>query len=121
MRIFGGMKERLNLTIDRALLEAMKVYAASKQMSVSELVETYFRSVTKPVHRKNILDLVDELGEPDLVGQQEPSKVYAPAATQEELPPGRTEKSFAQLEAELIAWATQPGPMTNAKKRKHGF
>lgn len=58
------MKERLNLTIDSGLLEAMKSYAASKRISVSELVESYFRSVTRPVERKNILDLVDELGAP---------------------------------------------------------
>ena len=58
------MKERLNLTIDGQLLEAMKAYAAGKGMSVSELVESYFRSVTKPVQRKNILDLVDELVPP---------------------------------------------------------
>lgn len=55
------MKERLNLTIDGELLDAMKAYAAGKGMSVSELVENYFRSVTKPVQRKNILDMVDEL------------------------------------------------------------
>jgi Family of unknown function (DUF6364) len=55
------MKERLNLTIDGALLEAMKAYAAKRQMSVSELVENYFKHVTKPVYRKNILDLVDGL------------------------------------------------------------
>lgn len=58
------MKERLNLTIDGALLEAMKTYAASKQMSVSELVESYFRQVTKPVQRENILDMVDRLEAP---------------------------------------------------------
>jgi hypothetical protein len=67
MRIFLNyayicdVKERLNLTIDGVLLEAMKAYAASKEMSVSELVECYFRSVTRPVQRKNILDLVDRL------------------------------------------------------------
>ena len=57
------MKERLNLTIDAELVESMKAYAASKQMSVSELVESYFRTVTKPLQRKNIVDLVDGLGE----------------------------------------------------------
>jgi hypothetical protein len=46
------------------LLEAMKAYAASKEMSVSELVESYFRSVTKPMGRDNILDLVDRLEPP---------------------------------------------------------
>jgi hypothetical protein len=60
------MKERLNLTIDGELLDAMKAYAASKQMSVSELVENYFRSVTRPVQRRNILDLVDGLEKPVL-------------------------------------------------------
>jgi hypothetical protein len=59
------MKERLNLTIDGALLEAMKAYAAGKGMSVSELVESYFRQVTKPVQRRNILDMVDQLEGPD--------------------------------------------------------
>jgi hypothetical protein len=58
------MKERLNLTIDGVLLEAMKAYAAKRQISVSELVENYFKQVTRPVHRKNILDLVDELEAP---------------------------------------------------------
>jgi hypothetical protein len=63
------MKERLNLTIDGALLEAMKAYAVKRQMSVSELVESYFRTVTKPVQRKNILDLVDELKKPAIDAQ----------------------------------------------------
>jgi Family of unknown function (DUF6364) len=58
------VKERLNLTIDGVLLEAMKAYAASKEMSVSELVESYFRSVTRPAGRDNILDLVDRLPAP---------------------------------------------------------
>jgi hypothetical protein len=57
------MKERLNLTIDAELVESMKAYAAGKQMSVSELVESYFRSATRPLQRKNIVDLVDELEE----------------------------------------------------------
>jgi hypothetical protein len=61
------MKERLNLTIDGALLEAMKVYAAGKGISVSELVESYFRQVTRPVSRHNILDMVDQLESQDSV------------------------------------------------------
>jgi hypothetical protein len=58
------MKERLNLTIDGALLEAMKAYAASKEMSVSELVENYFLSVTRSVQHNNILELMDRLEPP---------------------------------------------------------
>jgi len=63
------MKERLNLTIDGSLLEAMKAYAAGKGMSVSELVESYFRQVTRPVERQNILDMVDRLEVPAGDGQ----------------------------------------------------
>ena len=59
------MKERLNLTIDGGLLEAMKAYAAGKGMSVSELVESYFRQVTRPVQRQSILDMVDQLEGPE--------------------------------------------------------
>ncbi len=58
------MKDRLNLTIDGELLEAVKTYAAGKEMSVSEMVQSYFISVTRPVRRKNILDMVDKLDRP---------------------------------------------------------
>ena len=58
------MKERLNLTIDGALLEAIKVYAASKQTSVSELVENYFLAVTREVPRDTIVDLMDSIDPP---------------------------------------------------------
>lgn len=58
------MKERLNLTIDADLVESMKAYAASKNMSVSELVESYFRTVTRPMPRTSILDLIDQAERP---------------------------------------------------------
>jgi hypothetical protein len=60
------MKERLNLTIDAALLDAIKRYAVKREISVSELVENYFEKVTKPIQRKTILDLLDELVAPDI-------------------------------------------------------
>lgn len=58
------MKTRLNLTIDQSLLDRMKAYAASKNTSVSELVESYFRSISRPSRKKNILHLVDKLNAP---------------------------------------------------------
>jgi hypothetical protein len=63
------MKERLNLTIDGVLLEAIKTYALKRGISVSELVEDHFKIVTRPVRRKNILDLVDELKKPAIDAQ----------------------------------------------------
>jgi hypothetical protein len=77
MRIFWNyayicnhMKERLNLTIDGALLESMKVYAAGKDMSVSELVENYFLYVTRSVQHNNILDLMDRMEPPAPRGRE---------------------------------------------------
>jgi len=58
------MKARLNLTIDNALLENVKGYAIKQQTSVSELVERYFKVVTKPSKRKNILSMVEKLEKP---------------------------------------------------------
>lgn len=61
-----SMKARLNLTIENKLLEEVKVYATKRQQSVSELVEGYFKKITKPSKRKNILDLIDKLEKPNL-------------------------------------------------------
>lgn len=60
------MKERLNLTIDGALLEAIKAYATKRQLSVSELVERYFKKVTRPAGHQSILEIVDRLPRPDI-------------------------------------------------------
>lgn len=58
------MKARLNLTIEDNLLENVKSYASKQQRSVSDLVESYFKRVTKPSKRKNILQLVEKLEKP---------------------------------------------------------
>lgn len=80
MRIFGvkaiTMKERLNLTIDGDLLNAMKAYAAKKEMSVSELVEGYFRTVTRPVQTKNVRDLVRGLRKPAIPDEADLKELY---------------------------------------------
>ena len=60
------MKARLNITIEDTLLSTIKVYAAKNNKSVSELVEEYFKSISKPSKRKNILQLVDNLDTPSI-------------------------------------------------------
>ena len=70
------MKSRLNLTIEENLLESVKNYAVKQQSSVSELVETYFKTVTKPSKRKNILQLVEKLEKPSFTIEGKPSDVY---------------------------------------------
>ena len=56
------MKSRLNLTIEDSLLKSTKLYAEKQQKSISELVEGYFKEVTKPIKRKTFVDIVKELG-----------------------------------------------------------
>lgn len=71
MRIFIFMKARLNITIEEALLSSIKSYAASKDMSISEMVEGYFRDLIKPeVRSNNILDLVEQLETPLGISQE---------------------------------------------------
>jgi hypothetical protein len=59
------MKTRLNLTIEENLLDTIKQYAVSKRTSVSELVEGYFKTLTKTGRRKNILKEIEGLKKPD--------------------------------------------------------
>ncbi len=58
------MKTRLNLTIDEALLKKVKQYAVKNETSLSELVENYFKMLTKPKKKKNIIDLIESLDAP---------------------------------------------------------
>jgi len=58
------MKARLNLTIDESLLSRIKSYSESKKVSISELVEQYFHSISKPVKQQNIVDMVEKLNPP---------------------------------------------------------
>jgi hypothetical protein len=43
------------------LLNIAKQYAAKNDTSLSQLIELYFESLTRPVRRKTIIQLVDEL------------------------------------------------------------
>ncbi|MBO9571058.1 MAG: hypothetical protein J7497_02445 [Chitinophagaceae bacterium] len=60
------MKTRLNLTIEDSLLDSVKAYAARKNISVSELVEKYFRNLNKPANKKNIITLIEQLPRPKI-------------------------------------------------------
>lgn len=70
------MKARLNLTIEDSLLENVKGYAVKQQKSISELVENYFKTVTKPTKRKNILQLIEKLDKPAISETADLKKLY---------------------------------------------
>jgi hypothetical protein len=70
------MKSKLNLTISEPLLNKVKKYAASRQTSVSELVENYFQSIVKPTAKKNILEMLDQLDKPAVPSTRDLKKTY---------------------------------------------
>jgi len=59
------MKARLSLSIDVDILKEVKKLAAKKKISVSEMVEEYFKVITKP-KRKLLTEILDELPKPNL-------------------------------------------------------
>jgi Family of unknown function (DUF6364) len=60
------MKTRLNITIEESVLNKARLYAAKKSISLSELIEVYFKNLTRPVRKKNIIQLVEELSIPKI-------------------------------------------------------
>lgn len=60
------MKTRLNITIEEDLLNNVKRYAAKNETSLSQLIEHYFKNLTRPVRRKNIIQLMDQLPKPKI-------------------------------------------------------
>ncbi|MFL5742612.1 MAG: DUF6364 family protein [Flavisolibacter sp.] len=60
------MKTRLNITIEENLLNSAKRYAAKKQTSLSQLIELYLKSLTRPGRKKNIIQLMDSLPKPKI-------------------------------------------------------
>ena len=59
------MKARLSLSIDTDILKEVKKLSAKKNMSVSEMVENYFKIITRP-KRKLLTEILDELPKPNL-------------------------------------------------------
>jgi hypothetical protein len=58
------MKSRLNVTIDSVLLEKAKRHAARNNSSLSRMIEVYFKSLSRPAHKKTAIDLLRKLPKP---------------------------------------------------------
>lgn len=76
MRIFAIMKARLNITIEEDLLTKVKGYAEKKGISVSQLVEDYFKQVTAKSKMKSVIDLIESLPKPDIDPKLDLKKAY---------------------------------------------
>ena len=73
------MKARLQLTIDEHILKEVKNVAAKKKISVSEIVENYFKIITKP-KRKLLTEILDELPRVQIPENKKLSTLYYIAA-----------------------------------------
>ncbi len=60
------MKARLNITIEEPLLEEVKNYASKQNVSVSELVENYFKAIVKPKQKKSFNEIIEALPKPEI-------------------------------------------------------
>lgn len=55
------MKAKLHLTIDPDILERIKAYAAARQISISELVECYFKNLISNAGKPHVIHPSDKL------------------------------------------------------------
>ncbi len=69
------MKSRLNITVDEEILDNAKRYAARKKISLSELIEQYFKTLTTS-RRKTIIQLVEELKKPTIDSKADLKEAY---------------------------------------------
>lgn len=69
------MKARLNITIEESLLQEVKKFAAKRNTSVSELVENYFKNITKP-KKKSLTEFLDELPRVNIPEHKKLSDLY---------------------------------------------
>ena len=70
------MKTHVNLSIEKDLVEQMKVYAEKHQTSVSDLVETYFSKVVRSPKRPSIIDRIEALQKPDIPDDMDLKEAY---------------------------------------------
>lgn len=70
------MKTRLNITIEEGILEEIKKYSNRNNISISELVEKYFKRIVGKPKKKSLLDKIKTLPEPSISLDIDYKKVY---------------------------------------------
>ncbi|MBS1590570.1 MAG: hypothetical protein JST07_00460 [Bacteroidetes bacterium] len=70
------MKAKLNLTVEDTVLQQIKGYAQKQHTSVSELVENYFKKVTKPTKKKNLITIIEKLDKPIIKEETDLKSLY---------------------------------------------
>jgi len=60
------MKARVNLTIEESILARAKQYAASNNLSLSEMVEKYFSEVSEAKPKTDLIEYIKSLPKVDI-------------------------------------------------------
>ena len=68
------MNTKLTLKLDKTVIENAKRYSLQRKVSLSELVENYFRSLTEYSEEKNYSSVVKELSGVISLGSEEDLK-----------------------------------------------
>jgi len=78
MRIFSKkevMKGRLNLIVDELLMKQVKRYAEKHSTSVSQLVEDFFKTLTRPAGKKNAIEPMKTMPKPTTTAPLSPAEL----------------------------------------------
>ena len=72
------MKNRLNITVDNVLMEEAKLYAVKHKTSVSQLVEQYFKTLTRKrlSQKENFIDFMSRMSKPKIKVEGDYKKDY---------------------------------------------
>jgi len=70
------MKSRLNLTIDEDVVHDTKLYAEKHGTSISEMVENYLKNIVRPIKRKSIVDMMEEVDLPPIASDIDLKEQY---------------------------------------------
>ena len=58
------MKTTINIDVEKDLLDVAEQYAMQHQLSMAQLVDSFFKQLAAP--QKNVVQLVRELGKPGI-------------------------------------------------------
>lgn len=70
------MKTRLNITIEESVLEEIKKYSNRNNISISELVEKYFKRIVDKPKKKSLLDKIKALPKSSILPDIDYKKGY---------------------------------------------
>ncbi|MFT4094750.1 MAG: DUF6364 family protein [Niabella sp.] len=70
------MKARLNITIEQRILNEIKKYSDRNNVSISKIVEEYFKKVTAKPKQNNLLERIRKLPKPLITPGIDLKKAY---------------------------------------------